>query len=195
MGILARFARGLVFPALFASAAAVAQTPPLTPPSKLIAVQEPPKAVPRILDRATADNTRIVVSSGRQRARLYVDGEVAIDTPVSTGKKRGVTPAGEYVVLEKLPEHRSSMHGDFVDSLGRVVMAGVSTRIDAAPAGTVFRMVPQKYFMRLGPDGLALHAGRLPGYPSSDTSVRLPQDIAPLVFQRVKPGTPVKIEE
>lgn len=195
MGIIAQLARGLVFPAFFAVATVFAQTPPLTPPSKLISVQEPPKVMPRVFERATADNTRIVVSLGRQRAILYVDGEVAIDTPVSTGKKRGVTPAGDYTVLEKLPEHRSSTHGDFVDAFGRVVTAGVSTRIDAAPAGTVFRMVPQKYFMRLGADGLALHAGRLPGYPASDTSVRLPQDIAPLVFQRVKPGTTVKIEE
>ena len=48
---------------------------------------------------------------------------------------------------------------------------------------------------RLDDAGLALHAGRLPGYPSADRAVRLPADIAPLIFQRVKQDTPVKIEE
>jgi hypothetical protein len=71
----------------------------------------------------------------------------------------------------------------------------VSTRIDAAPSGTTFRAVPVQYYLRLNDEGLSLHAGRLPGYSASDTAVRLPADIAPLIFQRVKQGTPVKIEE
>jgi hypothetical protein len=49
--------------------------------------------------------------------------------------------------------------------------------------------------MALNGEGLALHAGRLPGYPAADTAVRLPAEIAPLIFQRVQQGTPVKIEE
>jgi hypothetical protein len=55
--------------------------------------------------------------------------------------------------------------------------------------------VPVRCFLRLDDAGLALHAGRLPGYPSTDRAVRLPVDIAPLIFQRVKQDTPVKIEE
>ena len=162
---------------------------------ELIATQDPPKVVPRVLDRATPANTRVVVSLGRQRAYLYVDEEVAIDSPVSTGRRRGQTPTGNFTVLEKATEQSSNLHWDFVDGNGNAVRHGVSTRIDAAPSGTTFRPVPVPYFLRLDDTGLALHAGRLPGYPSADRAVRLPVDIAPLVFQRVKQGTPVKIEE
>ena len=171
------------------------EVPELKQPADLLVVQDPPKVVPRVLDRAQPENTRVTVSLGRQRAYLYVEDEVAIDTPVSTGKERGRTPAGEYEILEKSATQRSKLHGDFVDGQGGVVRSGVSTRIDAAPSGTVFRPVPVKYFMRLTPEGVALHAGRLPGYPAADLAVRLPADIAPLIYQRVKKGTVVRIEE
>jgi len=167
----------------------------MTDPAELIARQDPPKVVPRVDEQATPDNTSIVVSLGRQRAYLLVDGEVAIDTPVSTGKSRGQTPSGEFAITEKAARYESSLHGDFVDREGRVVRSGASTRIDAAPSGTTFRPSEVRFFLRLNPEGLALHAGRVPGYPSADTAVRLPADIAPLFFQRVRVGTPVRIEE
>ena len=64
-----------------------------------------------------------------------------------------------------------------------------------APSGAIFRPSEVRYYVKLNDEGLALHAGRLPGYPASDTAVRLPADIAPLIFQRVQEGTLVKIEE
>lgn len=188
MGRIAR--RGLcsAFAAIFAAAPCAAQDAAAPP-----ALQNPPTVVPRVLERATPDNTSLAVSLVAQRARLLVAGEVAIDTPVSTGKRRSPTPAGDYTVAEKLPEHRSNLYGDFVDRQGRAVRSGVSTRTDPAPSGTVFRIAPVQFYMRLGPDGPAIHAGRLPGYPATDGAVRLPADIAPIVYRNVKPGTPVKI--
>lgn len=164
-------------------------------PEQLIVVQDPPKTVPRVLEGAQPDQTRIVVSLGRQRAYLYVGDEVAIDAPVSTGKRRGQTPVGDYTITEKSGRHRSPLFGDFVDAEGQLVRSGVSVRIDAAPSGTTFRPVEVRYFLRLNAEGLALHAGPLPGYPAADTAVRLPSDIAPLFFQRVRNGTPVRIED
>ena len=177
------------------SAAQDAPEPALKAPGELVVAQPPPKVVPRVLDRATPDNTSVVVSVGRQRVYLYVGDEVAIDAPVSTGKRRGQTPTGNFTVTEKVATQRSNRHGDFVDRDDQAVRHGVSTRIDAAPSGTTFVVVPVKYFLRLNDEGLSLHAGRLPGYPAADTAVRLPADIAPLIYQRVKKGTPVKIEE
>lgn len=164
-------------------------------PAVLVLAQDPPKVVPRVLDQARPDNTRIVVSLGRQRAYLYVGEEIAIDTPVSSGKRRGQTPTGNFTVTDKSSSHQSNRHGDFVDRNGNAVRHGVSTRIDPAPSGTTFRAVPAEYYMKLDDEGLALHAGRLPGYPAADTAVRLPPDIAPLIFQRVQQGTPVRIDD
>jgi hypothetical protein len=184
--------------ALLASTVVVAQETAesgLKSPAEIILGQDPPKVVPRVLEQATPENTSVVVSLGRQRAYLYVGSEAAIDTPVSTGKRRGQTPAGRYNITAKSATYSSNQHGDFIDDDGNVVRAGVSTRIDAAPSGTVFRPEPVRYHMALNDEGLALCAGPLPGYPATDTVVRLPADIAPLIFQRVQEGTLVKIEE
>lgn len=195
---MAPFGRVVCFALLASACAVVAQEaaePVVKSPADLIAVQPPPQTVPRVLDRATPENTRITVSLGRQRVYLYADGEVAIDAPVSTGKRRGQTPTGTFAVTDKVTTHSSNFYGDFVDLDGNTIRHGVSTRIDPAPSGTKFVVVPVQYFLRLNDEGLALYAGRLPGYPAADTGVRLPADIAPLIYQRVKNGTPVTIEE
>jgi lipoprotein-anchoring transpeptidase ErfK/SrfK len=174
---------------------AVGQEPALKSPTELVSVQEPPKTVPRVLDNATPENTRIVVSLSRQRAYLLVGDEVAMDVPVSTGKRRAQTPTGDFKVEEKSARFAAPWFGDFVDGDGRVVRAGASTRVDAAPSGTKFRPAELRHHLRLNAEGLSLHAGNLPGYPAADTGVRLAPDIAPLFFQRVQVGTPVKIED
>ena len=160
---------------------------------EMLLTQEPPKVVPRLLDGANPEQASIHVSLGRQRAYLSIGNEVAIDTPVSTGKPRAMTPKGEFTVLEKQTTHSSRLFGEFVDAEGRTVRSAVSTRTDAAPGGTTFRALPVQYYLRLNERGTALHAGPLLGYPAADASVWLPSDIAPLFFQRVKVGTPVKI--
>lgn len=159
------------------------------------AVQPPPKVVPEVLARATPDNVKVSVSLSRQRVALLVDGETAIDSPASTGCARGPTPAGDYKVSEKRDAYSSELYGDFVDASGFALRAGASTRIDSAPSGTVFRAVPVASFMRLAPGDLAIYAGRLPGYPSADKGIRLPADIAAMIYARAKPGTPVRIED
>jgi hypothetical protein len=192
MSCISRVLGILLFPLM-----AVAQqpAPTLKKPSELMAVQDPPKVVPRVLDGATPENTSLLVSLSRQRAFLLVGDEVAVDTPVSTGKRRAMTPSGDFAITEKSATHSSNLHGEFVDEHGRTVRTGVSARIDPAPSGTKFQAVAVQNFMRLSAEGLSLHAGRLPGYRASDQTVRLPADIAPLIFQRVKVGTPVVIED
>jgi lipoprotein-anchoring transpeptidase ErfK/SrfK len=51
-----------------------------------------------------------------------------------------------------------------------------------------------KYFCRLTGGGVGMHIGILPGYPASHGCVRLPAEIAPLIYKNVKVGTPVRIE-
>ena len=71
--------------------------------------------------------------------------------------------------------------------------AGVSLKIDSAPSGTHYEGAPMKWFMRLTNEGVGMHIGILPGYPASHGCVRLPAEIAPLIYSKVKVGTPVEI--
>ena len=47
----------------------------------LIKKQDPATVVPHVMDKATPDNTHVIVSLAKQRAYLLVGDEVAIDTP------------------------------------------------------------------------------------------------------------------
>ena len=167
----------------------------MKPASALIASQEKAKVVPSLLEKTDHEPVSIVVSLSRQRAYLMVGGKVAIDTPISSGRRNGWTPKGEFVILEKDPNHFSSLYGDFIDGAGRIVRSGVSSRIDAAPSGTRFRGSPMKYFLRLTPQGVGMHAGILPGYPASHGCIRLPRDMAELIYGKVGVKTPVTVSD
>lgn len=158
----------------------------------LIHRQDPPRVAPRVMEKTSPENSRVQISLSKQRAWLMAGGEIAIDTPVSTGKAAGMTPAGKFTVQEKDLHHRSTVYGNFVDNKGRIVRAGVSMKIDSAPSGTRFVGAPMEWFCRLA-GTVGMHAGILPGYPASHGCVRLPENIAPLIYDKVKVGTPVEI--
>lgn len=181
------------------SQASAPARPPQKKASELIHKQEPPKVKGGLLDRATASNVTVYVSLGKQRAYFKVDDEIAIDTPISSGKRAGMTPSGNFKIVEKDKDHRSSLYGNFVNSSGKVVRSGVSTKIDSAPSGTRYEGASMKWFMRFGDSsgGRAegMHTGILPGYPASHGCVRLPDEIAKLFYEHISIGTPVTIGE
>ena len=192
-GASTAFLLGVLLMASSGFAAYASERPAMKKASELIHKQEPPKIAPRVLDRLTPDNAQVMVSLSKQRAYLMLGGgEIAIDTPVSTGKAAGMTPTGSFKVQEKDANHHSNVYGNFVDRQGRVVRGGVSTRIDSAPSGTRFDGAPMKWFMRVS-EGVGMHVGILPGYPASHGCVRMPTDIAMMFFKKVKVGTPVEI--
>jgi len=107
----------------------------------------------------------IVVSLVQQRAHLYRNGvRIAVST-CSSGKKGHETPTGVFVVLQKDKNHRSSTYNN----------------------------APMPNMNRLTWDGIALHAGDLPGYPASHGCVRLPKSFSEKLFTVTHVGTPVII--
>jgi lipoprotein-anchoring transpeptidase ErfK/SrfK len=165
----------------------------VTPPSQLVNKQLPAVINQDVYARMNPDNINILVSLSKQRLTASVGQDVAIDSPISSGKAARRTPSGSFTVLQKDPDHRSSVYGNFVDSSGRIVRGGVSALIDAAPSGTHFEGAPMKWFMRLTWEGVGMHVGILPGYPASHGCIRLPSDVAAALYTKVKVGTPVKV--
>jgi len=161
--------------------------------SQLISRQPPLKVDQGLLQQATPDNTHIVVSIPKQRAYLKIGDQVVADGPISSGKSGHGTPTGHFTVMEKDPNHHSSLYGNFVDGSGRIVRGGVSARIDSAPSGTHFAGAPMKWFLRLTGEGVGMHIGILPGYPASHGCIRESDDGAKLFYDHVKVGTPVDV--
>ena len=167
---------------------------PMRKASELIRRQDPPRINRELADLVNKDNSSVLISLSRQRVYLMAGDAAYIDSPISSGKRAGMTPTGTFRITEKDPDHRSNLYGDFVDRRGRAVRSGVSTKVDSAPSGTRFAGAPMRWFMRLTDGGVGMHVGILPGYPASHGCIRLPADVAPLIYQRVKYGTAVTIE-
>src|SRR5437867_4596929 len=166
---------------------------PMRKASAYISRQEPLKVNQSLLKQATPDNVHVVVSLPKQRAYLMIGEEIVADSPISSGKTGHSTPSGNFSVLEKDPDHRSSIYGDFVDRSGRVVRAGISPKIDSAPSGTHYVGAPMRWFMRLTGEGVGMHVGILPGYPASHGCVRMSADGAKLFYDTVRIATRVDV--
>ena len=169
--------------------------PKMKKPGELIQKQAPMKVNQDLLKQATPDTTHIVVSIPKQRAYFMIGEEIVADGPVSSGKRGHETPRGHFTVMEKDPNHHSSLYGDFVDGSGRVVRAGVSAHIDSAPSGTHFAGAAMKWFLRLTGEGVGMHIGILPGYPASHGCIRESVDGAKLFYDHAKVGTPIDVDD
>lgn len=167
--------------------------PRMKKPSEMISKPAPLKVNQQLLAQATPDRTHIVVSIPKQRACLMIGDQIVADGPISSGKRGHETPRGHFSVMEKDPNHHSSLYGDFVDRSGRVVRAGVSAHIDSAPSGTHFAGAAMKWFLRLTGEGVGMHIGILPGYPASHGCVRESVEGAKLFYDHAKVGTPVDV--
>jgi L,D-transpeptidase catalytic domain len=96
----------------------------------------------------------VVVSLDDQLAFVYRNGvEIGYST-VSSGKAGHGTPTGVFTILQKDRDHHSSKYNN----------------------------ASMPYTQRLTWDGVALHAGGLPGYPSSHGCVHLPSVFAEELF-------------
>lgn len=107
----------------------------------------------------------VVVSLPEQMAYVYRNGVRIGVATASTGKQGHGTPTGVFTILNKDKDHHSKTYGN----------------------------APMPYSERLTVDGVALHAGGLPGYPSSHGCVHLPSEFARLLFGITHKGTTVVI--
>jgi hypothetical protein len=107
----------------------------------------------------------VITSLTEQRAYVYRNGVVIGYTTVSTGKPGHLTPTGIFTILQKDKDHHSSKYND----------------------------AAMPYQERLTWDGVALHAGGLPGYPSSHGCIHLPSKFAEDLFEASQMGMTVVV--
>ena len=134
----------------------------------------------------------ITIDLAKQRACLLRGGVVELESPVSSGRAGHLTPTGDFAVVEKDPNHKSSLYGNFVKiSSGRIVRRNAES-IMPVPEGCRFEGALMKFFVRF--EGAAgTHAGVLPGYPASHGCVRMPAAKAEAFYNAVRIGTPVRV--
>ena len=148
-----------------------------------------------VVAKLKPENTSLRVQLWEQRGLLLHAGrDVAVDFPISSGRRAFPTKPGSYTIIDKKPKHSSNLYGKYVEiETGKVLNADVDTTVDKMPENARYVGSPMPYFLRLTNAGLGLHVGIVPGYPASHGCVRVPGKIMPKVYSLVHRGTPVEI--
>ncbi len=147
-----------------------------------------------LLAQATAQNSAMEIALREQRGILLVNGAVAMDFPVATGRSSHPTPRGSFKVLDKKKDYASNLYGRIISETGETLVADADTRTDIIPAGAHFEGSRMPYWMRITPTGIGLHVGYVPGRPASHGCIRLKKETATDLFRIVALGTPVTID-
>lgn len=138
----------------------------------------------------------VVISLRQQRGRLYVEGKVAADWPVSTGADTHPTPTGPYRVRFKEKEHFSNRYGKMYDASGKCIDGNADVFTTPVPEGGRFEGSPMPNWMRLTADGIGMHTGKVrAGKRLSHGCIRLPHVVSTMLFDIVEYGTRVIIYE
>ena len=109
----------------------------------------------------------IVISIPDQQLYVFRNGVRIGRTTVSTGTKGHKTPTGVFTILQRKVAHES----------------------------TIYKGAKMPHMQRLTWDGVAMHAGNLPGYPASHGCVRLPVEFAEKLYSVTSVGTTVIIAD
>ncbi len=144
------------------------------------------------LPQSQRGRASVLVSLRAQRAYLYRGKELISEATISTGREGYGTPSGNFRVIRKDQDHRSSLYGDYVDNDGRIVKANVDVRKDSRPRGSHYVGASMPYFIEFLP-GFGLHEGHRPGYPASHGCVRLSYWKARQFYYNTRIGTLVVI--
>jgi lipoprotein-anchoring transpeptidase ErfK/SrfK len=124
-----------------------------------------PRAAQTTLTQPAQATTPLVavVSLSSQSMTVYSGTDVLAKSPISSGMDGYRTPTGVFSILQKARYHESNIY-------------------DGAP---------MPFMQRLTWSGIALHAGRLPGYRASHGCIRLPDAFAERLFGMTKMGARV----
>jgi lipoprotein-anchoring transpeptidase ErfK/SrfK len=143
-------------------------------------------------DDGTSGSAYIVVDLRRQVAEFYRGGHIIGVAAISSGVENRATPAGDYKILEKDIDHKSSSYGIIEDGGGNTVNADATPKTPRPP-GTRYVPAPMNFFMRITWDGVGMHEGYLPGYPASHGCIRMDRRVVPKFYENAYVGMPVKV--
>ena len=110
--------------------------------------------------------TRILISLSAQMAYVFNGSDLIAASTISSGTTGHETPTGVFPILEKRPMYRSKKYDN----------------------------APMPFMQRINEYGVAMHAGRTPGYPASHGCIRLPSKFAQKLYKVTEVGTTVVIQ-
>jgi hypothetical protein len=136
-------------------------------PAPMVEIALQPGEFQWLASESTPGEVIIVVSLTEQRAYVHRGDTLVAVSTISSGRPGRETPTGVYRILQKEKMHHSNIYDN----------------------------APMPFMQRLSWEGLSLHAGRLPGQPSSHGCVRLPGEFAKQLYGITETGGLVVISD
>ena len=125
-------------------------------------------ARPEIETLAAGSNALVgIVSLTRQQIAIFDGTREVARAPISSGKQGHRTPRGVFSVIERRRFHMSNLYEN----------------------------APMPFMQRLTWSGIALHEGKLPGFPASAGCIRLPGRFAQDLFRATRLGTRIVVSD
>lgn len=118
-------------------------------------------------DDAALGPVSILISLPDQRAYVYRGQTLVAVSAVSTGKEGKETPVGVFNILQKKEMNRSNLYNN----------------------------APMPFMQRLTWDGIAIHAGKNPGFPASHGCIRVPTEFAKKLYAATQLGATVEVTD
>jgi lipoprotein-anchoring transpeptidase ErfK/SrfK len=118
-------------------------------------------------DDDTLGPVTVLISLPDQRAYVYRGQTLVAVSAVSTGKEGKETPVGVFNILQKKVMNHSNLYEN----------------------------APMPFMQRLTWDGIAIHAGRNPGFPASHGCIRVPTEFAKKLYAATEMGATVEVTD
>ncbi len=147
----------------------------------------------RALEQYAPRQSRVEILLDEQRGRLYINGQIAMDFPICSGRFGGSeTPRGTFRISQKVKEYRSNRYGFYVDARGDYVESGAEAG-KPGPAGTTFKGARMPYWMRFN-GAIGLHVGDVHRDGDSHGCVRVPEEACSILFDKLAVGSEVVVK-
>ncbi|MEM9633217.1 MAG: L,D-transpeptidase [Pseudomonadota bacterium] len=123
-------------------------------------------AAPQVVEEVREEAPlHMLVSLDEQQIKVYRGLDLIETSPISSGMRGHSTPTGVFSILEKRRKHFSNIYDN----------------------------APMPFMQRLTWSGIALHVGKLPGYPASHGCIRLPRPFAKSLYSMTERGMHVVV--
>ena len=146
------------------------------------------------LEQYAPKKSRVEFLLEEQRGRLYINGIIAMDFPICSGRIGGMeTPAGTFRITQKEELRRSNRYGAFLSKEdGSVIERGVAVT-DTPPEGAYFEGADMPYWMRFN-GAIGMHVGKVHRDTDSHGCVRVPEEAAAILFEKLGIGSKVIVK-
>lgn len=135
----------------------------------------------------------IIVDTQLQHAKYYINGRQVGYSAISSGKAGHDTPKGEFSIIDKDIDHRSSTYGSIVDSRGNVLVSDYTVG-NPIPRGGIYKGAEMNFGMQITRSGIWMHEGAVTQATESHGCIRLPRRMAKIFYENTPVGSTVIIK-